>query len=380
MGKSRMKRSARFFLARHKGRFARVRLELAGELPASLYRLGDVIYLDVRVTNVGEGEIGSSAGKSWWEGWDNQDFLSYHWSASGKRQKWEPRRTPFAEPLAPGESAVVRLTVVVSARESDAVLEVDMVREGEFWYAEVGDRALRLPISCLPPEETEHPVPPGELMYAVGGTTELAWFIGSGHLAASSMRDILAKNGIDIEEPRAILDFGCGTGRVLHHLRHLKGAALYGTDYNPDLISWCRDNLRFAAFQTNPPTGRLSYADGQFDLIYAFSVFTHLTEEQQMFWIDELNRVLKAGGYLLFSVHGESAYFKLLSEEEQQRFKRGQLIVQSDEQAGTNVCGAFHPEAYIRERMAKDFIFLDYVPEGALGNPWQDVVLLKKPA
>lgn len=366
-------RFARSHLTRGKRPYPLVRLELAGQIPEPPCRIGDVFYIDIRVTNIGEEVIDSSRA-------DEPDRLSYHWSASAKRQM-EPLRTPLPQPLALGESAVVRLMVLVSVQDSDAVLHIDMVHENAFWYADMGGRALKVRLPCLPLDDAEPPAPPEDLMWAVGRTTDTAWFIGSGYLSVSSMRDILAKNRIDIEEMEAILDFGCGAGRVLRHLRGMKGVALYGTDYNNDLISWCRDNLTFASFDTNPASGRLSYKDAMFNLVYAFSVFTHLTEQQQLYWIDELNRVLKPGGYLLFSVHGESAYFKddYLSKEEQQRFKNGELVVQSDDQAGTNACGAFHPEIYIREQMAKDFIFVDYVPEGALGNPWQDVVLLKKP-
>jgi SAM-dependent methyltransferase len=365
-------KSTRSRLSRGRRRYPRVSLELAGRTPEPPCNIGDVLYLDIRVTNTGNEEIDPSRA-------DLPDLLSYHWSSNGKRQQWEPLRTPLPGPLAPGESTVATMRVLVSVQDRDAVLDIDMVRESAFWYADVGGNALELRLPCSPLGEAEPPVPPEKLMYAVGYTTDTAWFIGSGYLAASSMRDILERNGADIERMEAVLDFGCGAGRVLRHLRGIEGVALYGSDYNSDLISWCADNLTFASFETNPPSGRLAYEDAGMDLVYAFSVFTHLTEPQQTHWTDELYRVLKPGGYLLFSVHGESAYFKHLSPDEQERFKSGELIVQSDDQAGTNVCGAFHPEAYVRERMARDFIFLDYVPEGALGNPWQDIVLLKKP-
>jgi hypothetical protein len=45
---------------------------------------------------------------------------------------------------------------------------------------------------------------------------------------------------------------------------------------------------------------------------------------------------------------------------------------------GTNLCSAYHPERYLRETFAQGFSFLELEPEGARGNPTQDVVLLRK--
>ncbi len=223
------------------------------------------------------------------------------------------------------------------------------------------------------------PIPPFHLICLVAGTNDVAWFLRSGELAARSMQDILKKNGLDIGKFGSILDFGCGAGRVIRHWNNLKDPLLHGTDYNADLIAWCQRNLNFAQFQTNSFTGSLRYPDGNYDFIYALSVFTHLTEPQQFFWIRELSRVLKPGGYLFITVHGERFYLPRLLPEDQVRFKRGELIVYGGDHEGCNVCAAFHPEEYVRHKMAKDLIVLDYIPEGALGNPRQDVFLLKKP-
>ena len=51
----------------------------------------------------------------------------------------------------------------------------------------------------------------------------------------------------------------------------------------------------------NPLHPPLVYPGEAFDLVYAFSVFTHLPESIQFSWMRELSRVLKAGGYLAIS-------------------------------------------------------------------------------
>jgi SAM-dependent methyltransferase len=222
-------------------------------------------------------------------------------------------------------------------------------------------------------------IPPFHLIYLVAGTNDIRWFLTSGELAAKSMHDILMKNRLDMGEFPSILDFGCGVGRVMRHWHGLKGPVLYGSDYNPDLIAWCRSNLKFAHFQTNSLAGGLDYQDKKFDFIYALSVFTHLTEPQQFFWIKELSRVLRPGGYLFMTVHGEKFYLPQLLPEDQARFRRGELVVYGGDHEGSNICAAFHPEEYVRNKMARDLTFVDYIPEGALGNPRQDVFLLRKP-
>jgi SAM-dependent methyltransferase len=254
------------------------------------------------------------------------------------------------------------------------------------------------------------PIPPPREIFLVAGTEDASGFLQSGEMSSQSIREILEQNGLSIEGFDSILEFGCGVGRILRHWSTLEGTEVYGTDYNPELIAWCKENLPFAEFRVNDLVGGLAYEDEKFDFIYAWSVFTHLTEAQQFFWIEELSRVLRPGGYLfitthgepylrefeklyrqqllltrgesylqqLVSKHGESFLQSPLSQEEQERFRNGQMVVIREEVAGTNECNTFHPEEYVRTKLAKDLEVIDFVPGGAEGST-QDVYLLRKP-
>jgi SAM-dependent methyltransferase len=221
------------------------------------------------------------------------------------------------------------------------------------------------------------PIPPQDLIRLVAGTSDIDWFLASGQLGAHALRDILRRNKIDIEKLDSILDFGCGVGRVLRHLPGVTGARLCGCDYNPKLIRWCRKNLPFAAFSTNHLLGHLDYEDGSFELVFLLSVFTHLTAAQQSSWLDELGRVLRPGGYLLLTTHGQS-YERHIPENLKERFRNGEMVVVDGEWAGQNRCATYHPEKFVREVLARQWQVVDFVPEGALGNPTQDVYLLQK--
>ncbi len=102
-----------------------------------------------------------------------------------------------------------------------------------------------------------------------------------------------------------VLDFGCGSGRTLRHFLAEAGEAeLWGCDLERRSIDWLEQNLspplRVFANEAEPP---LPVPDGHFDLIWAISVFTHVTDTWAT-WLAELHRVLAEDGLLIATVHG----------------------------------------------------------------------------
>ena len=148
-------------------------------------------------------------------------------------------------------------------------------------------------------------LPPQRLIWLVAWSPWADNFIKSGELSALEMMQFLGECGIEISEFTSILDFGCGCGRVTRFLRGLDRARIHGSDYNPRLVSWCKENLTFAEFDTNDQAPPLRYESDSFDFIFMGSVFTHLDEELQKAWMNELKRVLAPGGYIYFTTHGE---------------------------------------------------------------------------
>jgi len=113
-------------------------------------------------------------------------------------------------------------------------------------------------------------------------------------------------------------------------------------------------------------------------LVYALSVFTHLTEDLQVQWIDELARVLKPKGHLVITTHG-NAYTNRLSEDESRQFLDGHLVVKNNTKApGSNTCAAYHPYSYVHDVLARELDIVTFMPKGAKGNPVQDLYVLKK--
>lgn len=223
------------------------------------------------------------------------------------------------------------------------------------------------------------PVPSSYLVELVTGQRSLDVFLESGELGVRAIEEMLGRSGLELASLGSVLDFGCGCGRVLRFLQEMKSVSLHGTDISRDAILWADENLNFAEFCTNRLAPPLRYRDGSFDLVYAFSVFTHLPEDLQGGWLRELGRTLRKGGHFILSTHGEH-YVSHLNAEEEAKYRAGELVVRHSTKAGANECAVFHPESYVRERLAVEngFEVVDFVAEGALGNPKQDLYLLRK--
>jgi SAM-dependent methyltransferase len=240
-------------------------------------------------------------------------------------------------------------------------------------------RAAQLPHAPEPAAADGLPLPPPHLIVRVAGTPNAGWFLESGRLAARSIGEALERAGTGIEAMTSILDFGCGCGRVIRNWAQLDVDAA-GSDLSGAAIDWCRENLPFARFETNGLSPPLVFADAAFDLAYALSVLTHLPESIQHDWMDELHRVVRPNGFVLITTHGER-YLERLDEDERRRFEAGQLVVRWGDLPGTNLCTTFHPPAWVRERLLPHgFEEVAFVPEGAAGNPYQDLFLLRRAA
>lgn len=295
----------------------------------------------------------------------------------------DPGRTRLAEvirtPRSSGRNAVIPPDASLDEAHSRMVLEGAM-------QALVMDDGQLLGVISWPTIDTYlyrapdgWPLPPKELMWLVAwrpSQTGRRSFFESGARTAEIIRTVLQQYDRPIERSDVLLEFGCGCGRVIRHFQH-SGPQLHGSDYNEKLIAWCRANLPFASFAVNRLEPGLEYEDDTFDLVYAISVFTHLPASLQIPWMAELRRIVKPGGTVFATVHGESRT-DILSAEDREQFAAGDLVVVKPERAGANDCSAFHPRAYLEKELALDMRLLAHLPDAMFTNG-QDAVLLGKP-
>ena len=102
----------------------------------------------------------------------------------------------------------------------------------------------------------------------------------------------------------SILEFGCGAGRLVQCVADLAPqAAISGCDVEPEVIRQCRRRCPRGRFVVNHWAPPLDMADEAFDVVYSYSVFTHLSEPNHTAWLKELARLVRSGGLMLHTVH-----------------------------------------------------------------------------
>ena len=226
----------------------------------------------------------------------------------------------------------------------------------------------------------DHLVPPARLRYRVQGRADAESFVAIGQGNVRDIEQTLSRAGLSIASFSTILDFGCGSGRVLRWMHERFPTPRYfGTDIDTEAIAWAQTHLTFASFETNGGQPPSRFEDSQFDFAYSISVFTHLDEHHYRQWMSEMHRLLKPGGYLLMTVHGPSNW-QYLSDDEAQLVRDGGFVFKESEM-WRRLCPAWYRDAflsatYIRKSSEGRFELADFVLKGMVGH--QDVALLRR--
>lgn len=227
------------------------------------------------------------------------------------------------------------------------------------------------------------PLPPAKLRFRVHGGLDVESFLRNGEAITADLRKLLRGIDRDFYSFRRVLDFGCGSGRVLRNLSDVPASCeLHGTDIDSELIEWCRANLSWARFSINPPLPPSPYSDAHFDFLYAISVFTHLDENYQSSWLKELARIAQPGAILILTVHGKNGY-RTLSPLEQKRVESEGFLFLAGATGKLKLDGlpdfyqnAYQTREYIDRAWPKELEVLQYVERGV--NNHQDAVILRR--
>ena len=198
-------------------------------------------------------------------------------------------------------------------------------------------------------------------------------------------------SGIDLSKS-SLLDIGCSSGRFLRHVyNQCPEASIYGCDINIRTIDWLDTYFgdRIFTFQ-NTCIASLPFRDGFFDVITAFSVFTHIWHSIDT-WLLEIHRILKKNGLFYVTIQSEQTWanmkknkysiFDTLKKnysdhfDEKDTFEERIKIFKPYNSINSYNAQVFISTSHIKKKWSKLFKITDLI---ATGHGYQDCVVMQK--
>ena len=154
-----------------------------------------------------------------------------------------------------------------------------------------------VPLPGFPPEQLQR-----DFVGSAGEHTLLEAYAFYRAVKASCM-----KAGTPVRTESKILDFGCGWGRMIRFFsKDVLGDNLFGVDVDVKVIGACKHAGVRGTFETISAYPPLGFANETFDVVFAYSVFSHLNEEAHLKWVEEFHRVLRPGGIFIATTQGRT--------------------------------------------------------------------------
>jgi len=227
-------------------------------------------------------------------------------------------------------------------------------------------------------EHPDFPVPPAALAFDAYNHVNWRAYHDSGALHARLIGGLIREHLSG--DSHRVCEWGCGPGRVIRHLRATladRNVELFGADYNPASVAWCCEHLPGLDIRRNGLDPSLPFDDGAFDALYAISVFTHLAAESHLRWMEEVLRVVRPAGLVIFTTHGHACLDRLLPHEQRQ-YREGHLVVRGGVYEGSKCFVAYHPPDYVRAQLLHAADVVAHLPSPAAFQMAQDVWIARK--
>lgn len=208
------------------------------------------------------------------------------------------------------------------------------------------------------------PMPPLDMMADAHAHCDYRLYYELGLFQARYNVEMFARHfDFSRSAPIQIFEWGCGTGRIIRHLRQLYDPAavgIRGSDYNPAAVEWCANAFPDIPVFRNAVAPPLELDDNSIDIAYCSSVFTHLSDDLCRKWIAELARVVRPGGLISFTIAGMSFAYRY-NESEKQDYLRGIPIYRDWDEVGRRDFFSWHPPQYVRRVFLSGLEELEYV-------------------
>ncbi len=105
---------------------------------------------------------------------------------------------------------------------------------------------------------------------------------------------------IPLDQNSTVVDFGVGWGRIARFF-HETPANVFLADISNQALCLVKEyGIRGIPLKVEESRS-IPLSSSSVDLVYSYSVFSHISEGSAIFWINEMHRILKSGGAFVFT-------------------------------------------------------------------------------
>lgn len=205
-----------------------------------------------------------------------------------------------------------------------------------------------------------------DFMIAGNSPEAIAGYNRIGESALAIIEHGLTLTNRSLNNVESLLDFGCGYGRVTRALvQAINPRKIHVFDVDPNAAFFCAQEFGVKPLSFREPDvwDYSTVPFSQYDVIWLGSVFTHLSQTYTTEMVHLLVRLLKPGGMLIFTTHGDQTLPRLQAGYYGDRFKEhAPEIIENFNQSGF----AFTP--YQKEEV--DILPFNFVRASDFGMTW----------
>ena len=132
-------------------------------------------------------------------------------------------------------------------------------------------------------------------------------YLADGWRTLAELTQLLARLERNLHTCSHFLEFACGFGRFTRHLvSALPTNTLHVSDVVPGSVDFLRSQFNVSGFYSSTDPATVSFPPQQhYDIIFVLSLFSHLPDSTWQAWLTRLFSVVKPGGVLIITTHGE---------------------------------------------------------------------------
>jgi SAM-dependent methyltransferase len=180
-------------------------------------------------------------------------------------------------------------------------------------------------------------------------------------------------------EKMIALDFACGYGRFTRYFSRIFKEVVV-SDLEEEMLQFARQRFGVDSFRSGIDSRSFDYPAQLFDIVFSYSLFTHLNPSIWKDWFEVLLNMVDEGGYLVITTRSPS--FAMAKGDNLASFDRV-LCTQKNETRGrldTKIYGQTTVDKSYVQSIASSVggnRYIDYFP-GRSFDIYQDVHIFKK--